>query len=161
KSKNKGTLFTGQAGPGESSATETDSGADEAAAIGGTPDSLLTQSGSPGSSDNSSDKTTIRDETPDTPPSETATEKPDDEPTELSRPTLVAEALPEHAPGVGRIRVTSQPSGASVWVGGEEIGVTDTGPLDVEVGPVESVLKHPGYRDYVYSGKVSEGEHTI
>src|SRR5690606_27783748 len=30
-----------------------------------------------------------------------------------------------------------------------------------EVGPVEIVLKHPGYRDYVYSGKVSEGEHTI
>tara|TARA_R110002096_G_scaffold23303_6_gene74245 strand:+ start:473 stop:3142 length:2670 start_codon:yes stop_codon:yes gene_type:complete len=56
----------------------------------------------------------------------------------------------------GRVNLVSTPSGAIVWVDGEEVGTTPR-PLEFPVGSVEIVLKYFGYFDYVHSGDVEEG----
>lgn len=57
----------------------------------------------------------------------------------------------------GELKITSRPSGASVWSDGEEIGRTETPPIEFPVGPIELIFKHPEFRDTVYRGEVEEG----
>ena len=64
--------------------------------------------------------------------------------------TVVAEKV------AGQIKLMSRPSGATVWVDGEEVGITPR-PLVLPVGAVEIVLKFPGYHDLVYQTMVKEG----
>ncbi len=61
----------------------------------------------------------------------------------------------------GRVKITSHPSAARVYLDGEEIGVTETKLLDLEVGPVELVLRRDGYRDYRHEGEVREGTQVV
>lgn len=56
----------------------------------------------------------------------------------------------------GQVKLMSQPSGATVWINGEEVGITPR-PLEFELGPVEVTLKSPGYHDYLFSDEVKEG----
>lgn len=96
------------------------------------------------------------DQAPTMPPEDSDTTKPDSpstlEPTVVTddRP-LVAEAV------VGRVEVLSEPSGATVWVDGKEIGRTKTQTLEFPPGTVEFVLRHPDYRDTVHRAEISEG----
>ncbi|MEX2580330.1 MAG: bifunctional serine/threonine-protein kinase/formylglycine-generating enzyme family protein [Verrucomicrobiales bacterium] len=71
-------------------------------------------------------------------------------------PMIVAELVADPVPQ-GKVRIISDPSGASVWVDGEEIGITETKLIEFDAGPIEITLKHPGYHDWHYSGKVEEG----
>ncbi len=61
----------------------------------------------------------------------------------------------------GQVKITSQPPAAKVFHEGREIGVTETRPLEFEVGPIELVLKREGFRDYVYRGEVREGVQIV
>lgn len=57
----------------------------------------------------------------------------------------------------GELKVMSEPSGATVWIDGEEIGRTETKPIELPVGPLEIVLKHPDFRDTVHRMRIREG----
>ncbi len=57
----------------------------------------------------------------------------------------------------GELKITSRPSGASVWWDGDEIGRTETPPIEFPIGPVELIFKHPDFRDTVFRGAVKEG----
>jgi serine/threonine protein kinase len=57
----------------------------------------------------------------------------------------------------GEVEIMSEPSGATVWIDGEERGRTKTAPIELPPGPVEIVLKHPDYRDTVFRGVVKDG----
>jgi len=70
-------------------------------------------------------------------------------------PVLVANVV------TGEVKVSSRPSGASVWLEDEEIGRTETPPLELPVGPVELVFRHPDYLDTVYRGEIEEGFQQI
>lgn len=61
----------------------------------------------------------------------------------------------------GQVKITSQPPAATVYLDGKEIGVTETRLLDLEVGPVELVLKREGYHDHVFRGEVKEGTQVV
>ncbi len=56
----------------------------------------------------------------------------------------------------GQLKVMSRPSGAAVWVDGNEVGVTPR-PLALPVGAVEITLKYPGFHDLVCETVVKEG----
>lgn len=58
---------------------------------------------------------------------------------------------------MGELKVTSRPDGATVWIEGKEVGRTATAPLELPVGTVEIVLKHPDYRDTRRRLDVKEG----
>ncbi len=93
-------------------------------------------------------------------------QKPEPAPPAKTEP---AEPEPEKPPGPaltaqvvqGRLKITSQPPAAAVFYEGEEIGTTETRPLEFAVGPVELVLKREGYHDYVYRGEVKEGTRVV
>lgn len=61
----------------------------------------------------------------------------------------------------GQVKIASQPPAATVYLDGKEIGVTETRLLDLEVGPVELVLKREGYHDHVFRGEVKEGTQVV
>lgn len=61
----------------------------------------------------------------------------------------------------GEVKVTSQPPAAKVFHEGAEVGVTETAPLEFDVGPLRLVLKRDGYRDFVYEGEVGEGTQIV
>ena len=73
-------------------------------------------------------------------------------------PTLVANPLENT---VGQVKIMSQPSAASVWHAGEQIGITETRLLEFKRGPIELTLKSPGYHDFIYKGEVKEGTQVI
>ncbi|MEM9282917.1 MAG: SUMF1/EgtB/PvdO family nonheme iron enzyme [Verrucomicrobiota bacterium] len=66
------------------------------------------------------------------------------------QPPVVAEVVK------GQVKLISVPSGAAVWIDGEEVGITPR-PLEFPVGPVELVLRYPGHFDYEFQGEVVEG----
>ncbi|MAS94220.1 MAG: hypothetical protein CMO55_13570 [Verrucomicrobiales bacterium] len=79
---------------------------------------------------------------------------------EKEDPPLKVEVVNPPAP-MGQVKIMSQPSGARVWLDGEEIGITETRLLEFEPGPIEFVLKLDGYHDYEYSGTVNEGVQVV
>ena len=68
---------------------------------------------------------------------ENAATEPDEEEKTPIIPTIVT----------GQVKIMSEPTGATVWIDGEAIARTETSPLDIPVGEIELVLKHPQYRD--------------
>lgn len=58
---------------------------------------------------------------------------------------------------MGQLKIMSEPNGATVWIEGKEVARTETSPLEFPVGPVELVLKFPGYRDTKRRVQVAEG----
>ena len=54
----------------------------------------------------------------------------------------------ESAVQVGELQVDSEPSGASVWVAGQEVGVTPLLISEVQVGPQQITLRLDGYEDF-------------
>ncbi len=83
-----------------------------------------------------------------------------DKPAEVKPSVIVANPL-ENQITQGQVKIMSQPGAASVWSGGEEIGITGDKLLDINVGPVEITLKREGYQDYVYRGEIREGTQVI
>ena len=61
----------------------------------------------------------------------------------------------------GQLKISSQPSTATVFYEGREVGVTETRLLEFPVGPVELVLKREGYHDYLFKGEVKEGVQVV
>lgn len=74
-----------------------------------------------------------------------------EKPPEEEKPMLVAREV------TGQLKIMSEPSGATVWIDGAEVARTETSPLDLAVGPVEVVLRHPQYRDTRRVVEVKEG----
>lgn len=70
---------------------------------------------------------------------------------EKEKPMIVASLI------TGQLKIMSDPGGATVWIDGEEVARTETPPLELQVGPVEVVLKHPRYRDTSRIVEVKEG----
>ncbi|MEM7603090.1 MAG: PEGA domain-containing protein, partial [Verrucomicrobiota bacterium] len=78
-------------------------------------------------------------------------EKPDDENQEGDKPLLVATEV------TGQVKIMSVPTGATVWIDGEEVARTETSPLEFPTGLMELVLKYPGFRDTRRTVNVTEG----
>ncbi len=79
---------------------------------------------------------------------------------EKPKPVLVADPL-ENQVAQGQVKIMSDPPAATVVYKGEEIGITETKLLDLEVGPVEIIMKLEGYQDFVYRGEVRQGTQVI
>ncbi|MDF1850217.1 MAG: SUMF1/EgtB/PvdO family nonheme iron enzyme [Verrucomicrobiales bacterium] len=88
-------------------------------------------------------------EDPDEPGTNDPDKAGDDDPKDP--PTLVADVV------TGEVKITSRPSGATVWWNEKEVGRTETPPLEFPVGPVELTLRHPDFRDTVFRGEIEEG----
>lgn len=61
----------------------------------------------------------------------------------------------------GEVKFESQPGGATVYVDGEEVGLTETRLINFEVGTIDVVLKKDGYHDWEQEWKVKEGFQMI
>lgn len=111
----------------------------------------------PGETNTSVESTDPNEETTSSDPGENSstasTEDPDDNTTEDPEdpPVIVADVI------VGEVKITSRPSGATVWRDDKEIGRTETPPLEFPVGPIELTLKHPDFRDTVFRGEIEQG----
>lgn len=77
------------------------------------------------------------------------------------KPTVIVANPVENQISQGQVKIMSQPGAASVWSGGEEIGITGDKLFDFNVGPVEITLKRDGYHDYVFRGEIREGTQVI
>ncbi len=59
----------------------------------------------------------------------------------------------------GSVKITSAPSGATVWQGDQELGRTPLPPIeDIDPGPVKYELRLPGYKNIQVSGVVEPGK---
>jgi serine/threonine protein kinase/formylglycine-generating enzyme required for sulfatase activity len=89
--------------------------------------------------------------------------EPEPEPMPETAPEPMPEPpLPDDKPIVpivvkGQVEIMSEPSGATVWIDGEEKGRTKTAPIELSPGPVEIVLKHPEYRNTIHRTTVKDG----
>ncbi|MDF1739903.1 MAG: SUMF1/EgtB/PvdO family nonheme iron enzyme [Verrucomicrobiales bacterium] len=61
----------------------------------------------------------------------------------------------------GQVKIMSQPSNASVFINGKDFGRTETRLFDLDVGPVEVVVKKEGYLDWKDTWDVKEGFQMI
>ncbi|MCB1065527.1 MAG: SUMF1/EgtB/PvdO family nonheme iron enzyme [Verrucomicrobiae bacterium] len=68
---------------------------------------------------------------------------------------------PEPTPPPKALLKITQPTGASVWLGEEQIAVTPTDYLEFTPGPVSLVLKAPGYHDYELTRDLSGNRRQI
>ncbi|HKF22007.1 MAG TPA: protein kinase [Candidatus Angelobacter sp.] len=59
---------------------------------------------------------------------------------------------------VSKIAVTSNPSGASIWVDGEDSGETTPGQVVVDKGSHRIVVRKQGYKDAATEATVAEGQ---
>ncbi len=93
-------------------------------------------------------------ETTSPPETEPATETQiDPEPAQTQQQTPTAEDPPavveeEPGPQTGELQINSEPSGASVLLGGQQVGVTPLVISDVEPGAQQVTLRLDGYKDY-------------
>ena len=63
---------------------------------------------------------------------------------------------------VGQLQVASEPSGASVWIGGQVRGVTPLSLSEVEAGPQQVTLRLDGYEDFTTTVEiVAQQQHTV
>ncbi|MEP6671965.1 MAG: bifunctional serine/threonine-protein kinase/formylglycine-generating enzyme family protein [Chthoniobacter sp.] len=59
----------------------------------------------------------------------------------------------------GSVKITSAPSGATVWQGDQELGLTPLPPIeDLDPGPVKYELRLAGYKNIEVSGVVEPGK---
>ena len=81
------------------------------------------------------------------------------DPEEETKP-IIAEVV-EPAKQTGQVKVMSDPSGATLWIDGEEVGLTETRLMEFETGPIELTLRKQGYHDREFRGEIREGTQVI
>ncbi len=67
----------------------------------------------------------------------------------------------EAVPVAGTLSVVSEPEGASVWINGEERGVTPLGPLDMDLGVHSVSLEKSGFRPQELAAQLREEEPDV
>ncbi|MCI0611991.1 TonB family protein [bacterium] len=77
---------------------------------------------------------------------------------------LVQFKQPEKAPeaeALGQVSVTSEPAGATVWVGDEKKGVTPLQLADLPIGKYSIQVKLPGYEDFKQDVELTKEQSTL
>lgn len=75
--------------------------------------------------------------------------------------SVVGKGIPifaELSPAVSTLVITSNPSGANVWVDGKDTGKTTPAQLTVEKGPHRVVVRKAGFKEAVADETVAEGQ---